>query len=53
MSTIVPNGCQSRTRVKEHLDAGADHVVIQLLDANGRFASGDLAELATLVGDLG
>jgi probable F420-dependent oxidoreductase len=54
MSTIVPNGpAESRTRVKEHLDAGADHVVIQLLDANGRFASGDLAELATLVGDLG
>jgi probable F420-dependent oxidoreductase len=54
MSSIVPNGpAESRTRVKEHLDAGADHVVIQVLDSNGRFASGDLAELASLVGDLG
>lgn len=54
LTSIVPNGpAQSRTRIKEHLDAGADHVVIQLLDENGRFASGDLAELATLVADLG
>ncbi|HEY6789405.1 MAG TPA: TIGR03620 family F420-dependent LLM class oxidoreductase [Trebonia sp.] len=54
MNSIVPNGpAQSRARIKEHLDAGADHVVIQLLDATGRFASGDLAELANLVGDLG
>jgi probable F420-dependent oxidoreductase len=54
MSSVVPSGpADSRARVKEHLDAGADHVLIQLLDASGRFASGDLAELATLVGDLG
>jgi probable F420-dependent oxidoreductase len=54
MSSVVPNGpADSRARIKEHLDAGADHVVIQLLDANGRFADGDLAELAALAGDLG
>lgn len=54
MNSIVPNGpAESRARVKEHLDAGADHVVIQLLDPTGHFASGDLAELAALVGDLG
>ena len=54
MSSVVPNGpADCRARIKEHLDAGADHVLIQLLDANGRFASEDLAELATLAGDLG
>jgi probable F420-dependent oxidoreductase len=53
MSSVVPSGpAQSRARIKDHLDAGADHVVIQLLDANGRFASGDLAQLAGLVADL-
>jgi probable F420-dependent oxidoreductase len=54
MSSVVPNGpAGSRTRIKDHLDAGADHVVVQLLDANGRFASGDLGQLADLVADLG
>jgi probable F420-dependent oxidoreductase len=53
MSSVVPNGpAQSRARIKDHLDAGADHVVIQVLDPNGRFASGDLAELADLVAGL-
>jgi probable F420-dependent oxidoreductase len=54
MDSVVPNGpADSRARIKDHLDAGADHVVIQVIDASGRFASGDLAELAALVGDLG
>ena len=37
---------------KAHLDAGADHVVIQPLASGGGFALGDLEELASAVAGL-
>jgi probable F420-dependent oxidoreductase len=53
ITTIIPNGPEaSVTRVREHLDAGADHVLVQLIGENGRFAPGDLEQLASLVPDL-
>jgi probable F420-dependent oxidoreductase len=49
MSDVVPHGPEaSLARVTEHLDAGADHVVVQLLGDGGRFAAGDLRALADL-----
>jgi probable F420-dependent oxidoreductase len=54
MGSLVPHGAaDSRARIKDHLDAGADHVVIQPLGTGGRFASDALAELADLVAGLG
>jgi probable F420-dependent oxidoreductase len=53
INTIVPNAPSlAATRIREHLDAGADHVVIQLIGEGGRSAAGDLGELASLVRDL-
>jgi probable F420-dependent oxidoreductase len=53
IATITPNGpAESLTRIRQHLDAGADHVVVQLLGPEGKFASGSLGELAELAGDL-
>jgi probable F420-dependent oxidoreductase len=49
MSDVVPHGPEaSLARITEHLDAGADHVVVQLLGDGGRFAAGDLRALAEL-----
>jgi probable F420-dependent oxidoreductase len=49
MSDVVPHGpAASLARITEHLDAGADHVVVQLLGDGGRFAAGDLRALAEL-----
>jgi probable F420-dependent oxidoreductase len=49
MSDVVPHGPEaSLARISGHLDAGADHVVVQLLGAGGRFAAGDLKALAEL-----
>jgi probable F420-dependent oxidoreductase len=49
MSDVVPHGPEaSLARITEHLDAGADHVVVQLLGDGGRFAAGDLRALAQL-----
>jgi probable F420-dependent oxidoreductase len=49
MSDVVPHGPEaSLARITEHLDAGADHVVVQLLGEGGRFAAGDLKALAEL-----
>jgi probable F420-dependent oxidoreductase len=39
-------------RIREHLDAGADHVVIQAVAESGGFAAGDLDALASAVEDL-
>jgi probable F420-dependent oxidoreductase len=53
ITTVTPHGpATSAARIREHLDAGADHVVVQLLGPGGKFAPGDLRALAGLVGDL-
>jgi probable F420-dependent oxidoreductase len=53
IGTITPNGpAESLARIRQHLDAGADHVVVQLLGPAGKFAPGSLAELAELTADL-
>lgn len=49
ISQIIPNGVVPlRERIKSHLDAGADHVVLQPLDAD-RFTSASLDRLAEIV----
>lgn len=49
MSRVVPNGPEaSAARLREHLDAGADHVLVQLLTAGGQFDAGRLGDLADL-----
>jgi probable F420-dependent oxidoreductase len=53
MSDIVPNGAEaSVSRIREHLQAGADHVLVQLIGDGGRFAPGELQKLAALVDDI-
>ena len=53
MSDVVPHGPEaSLARITAHLDAGADHVVVQLLGEGGRFAAGDLKALAELTAGL-
>ena len=53
MSDVVPHGPEaSLARITEHLDAGADHVVVQPLGAGGRFAGGGLEALAELTAGL-
>ena len=53
ITTVTPNGPEeSAERIRQHLDAGADHVLVQLLGENGRFAPADLSKLASLVPDL-
>jgi probable F420-dependent oxidoreductase len=52
ISAIIPSGAPAAlARVREHLDAGADHVVIQPLTADGTFASAQIAELADVVAE--
>jgi probable F420-dependent oxidoreductase len=53
ISAIIPTGA-SRVleRVREHLDAGADHVVVQPLNASGGFAFGQLEQLAATLAEL-
>jgi probable F420-dependent oxidoreductase len=49
MADVVPHGPEaSLARIAAHLEAGADHVVVQFLGAGGKFAAGDLAALADL-----
>jgi probable F420-dependent oxidoreductase len=53
ISTIIPAGPEAlAARVREHLDAGADHVAIQPVAETGFFAATDLGELALAVADL-
>src|SRR5215475_3389799 len=53
ISAIIPSGASAALdRVREHLDAGADHVVIQPLGADGSFAAGAVNELAAAVTEL-
>jgi len=50
---VVPYGPEAAlARVTAHLDAGADHVVVQLLGPGGRFAAGDLKALRELTAGL-
>lgn len=53
ITAVTPYGpADSVTRIRQHLEAGADHVVVQILGEKGRFAAGDLGALARLVADL-
>jgi probable F420-dependent oxidoreductase len=53
IASVVPNGPEaSLARISEHLAAGADHVVVQLIGAGGAFAAGDLKLLAELTSGL-
>jgi hypothetical protein len=53
LSAVTPHGTAALLAgVRAHLDAGADHVVIQPLAAGGGFALGDLEELASAVAGL-
>ncbi|HEX4092981.1 MAG TPA: TIGR03620 family F420-dependent LLM class oxidoreductase [Trebonia sp.] len=50
MSSVVPNGPLALTaRLRQHLAAGADHVLVQLVAEGGRFDAGGLPELTELV----
>jgi probable F420-dependent oxidoreductase len=53
ISAIIPSGASVVAgRVREHLDAGADHMVLQPVDDSGAFAVGQLQELAGVVSGL-
>lgn len=53
IAAIIPSGPEAvLASVREHLAAGADHVVLQPLAGNGRFAAGDLDGLASLLRDV-
>jgi probable F420-dependent oxidoreductase len=52
ISAIIPSGAPAvLARVREHLDAGADHVVVQPLGASGAFDVSQLPNLAELVAE--
>jgi len=53
LSAVVPHGPEAVTaRLREHLDAGADHVLLQPLGPDGKFAPADIGELASLAAGL-
>jgi probable F420-dependent oxidoreductase len=53
VSAIIPSGPPAVLAVvRAHLDAGADHVVIQPLDGSGGFAPAALGDLASVVAEL-
>ncbi len=53
ISAIIPSGPSvAAGRVREHLDAGADHVVLQPLEPSGAFAVSQLDDLASAVSEL-
>jgi probable F420-dependent oxidoreductase len=48
IDAIIPSGASALAeRVRRHLDAGADHVVLQPLDQSGAFAPGELQALSS------
>ena len=52
MSSVVPNGPLAlAARLREHLAAGADHVLVQLVTEGGAFDGGGLHPLSELVAD--
>jgi len=53
ISAVVPHGPEAvSARLREHLDAGADHVVLQPVNQDGKFAAADIGELASLAAGL-
>ena len=53
ISAVIPSGPRAALgTVRAHLEAGADHVVIQPLDEHGGFAPGALGDLASVVTEL-
>jgi len=53
ISAVIPSGPPAVLAVvRAHLDAGADHVVIQPLDESGGFAPAALGDLASVVAEL-
>ena len=53
VEAIIPHGPgQVAARVRAHLDAGADHVVIQPLGADGGFSAGQIEALAVAVAEV-
>jgi probable F420-dependent oxidoreductase len=53
ISDVVPHGPEAvLARIAAHLDAGADHVLVQLIGEQGRFAAGDLTALTKLTAGL-
>ena len=53
MSRVVPNGPEATvTRLREHLAAGADHVLLQPVTEDGKFDAAGLRGLEDLVADL-
>jgi hypothetical protein len=49
----VPNGPVAiATRLRQHLAAGADHVVVQLVTEGGAYDAGGLRALADLIAEL-
>lgn len=53
VNTVIPSGAAATlATVRAHLDAGADHVVIQPLGASGAFDISQLGELSDVVTDL-
>ena len=53
MSAVVPHGPDAVSdRLRQHLDAGADHVVLQPVGADGRFAADSIGELASIAAGL-
>jgi probable F420-dependent oxidoreductase len=53
LSRVVPHSPEETSqRLREHLAAGADHVVVQLVTAGGRFDAAGLGQLAGLTADL-
>jgi len=53
IAAVTPYGPEGAVaRIRQHLEAGADDVLVQILGEKGRFAAADLGALAGLVADL-
>ena len=52
VETVIPTGATAGPAVRAHLEAGADHVVVQPLGVDGSFDIAQLSELADEVDDL-
>jgi len=53
INRVVPNGAVDAVdRIREHLAAGADHVVVQVVGEEGRYAAAELEKLAALADDI-